>query len=119
MVAYQRLADARVSLKHSVLLQWTVLLSKWFQAMIVLGGKKECLYYSVLQRGTVIASVIVLDIVFHRVCVFMLPLEPPVDLLDQIQQPYIWGVRNASGVISKGLILRKFCVRCLCMFCFM
>ena len=24
-----------------------------------------------------------------------------------------------TGVIPKGLILRKFCVRCLCMFCFM
>ena len=64
--------------------------------------------YNILE--IFIASVIVLDIVFHRVCVFMLPLEPPVDLLDQIQQPYIWGVRNASGVISKGLILLKFCV---------
>ena len=25
----------------------------------------------------------------------------------------------STGVIPKGLILRKFCVRCLCMFCFM
>ena len=24
-----------------------------------------------------------------------------------------------TGVMPKGLILRKFCVRCLCMFCFM
>ena len=24
-----------------------------------------------------------------------------------------------TGVIPKGLILRTFCVRCLCMFCFM
>ena len=25
----------------------------------------------------------------------------------------------STGVIPKGLILRKFCLRCLCMFCFM
>ena len=25
----------------------------------------------------------------------------------------------STGVILKGLILRKFCVKCMCMFCFM
>ena len=45
--AQPRLADARGDLKHSAQSEWTVLLSKWFQAMILL------VYCSVLQCGTV------------------------------------------------------------------
>ena len=43
VLAYQHLAQARPHLKHSVLSECTVLLSRWFQAMIVL-GKKECIH---------------------------------------------------------------------------
>ena len=42
VVVYRRLAEARADLKHSVLSEWTVLLSKWFQAIIVL-RKTECI----------------------------------------------------------------------------
>ena len=52
MVVSWHFALARADLKHSVLSEWTVLLSKWFQAMVVL-GKKECLYCLVLQSSTI------------------------------------------------------------------
>ena len=52
VVVYRRLAKARADVKHSVMSEGTVLLSKWFQAMIVL-GRKEFLFCSVLQCGTV------------------------------------------------------------------
>ena len=48
LVVCQCLADARADSKHSVLYEWTVLVSEWFQAMIVLRGRKECLYCSAL-----------------------------------------------------------------------
>lgn len=35
-----RLAEARADLKHTVLSEWIVLLSMWFQAMVVF-AKKE------------------------------------------------------------------------------
>lgn len=36
------LAEAMADLEHSVLFEWTVMLPKWFQTMIVL-EKKECI----------------------------------------------------------------------------
>ena len=63
-MVYRRLADARANLKHSVLSEWTVLLSTWFQAITVL-MKKEVLFSVAMWHC--VASVIVPDVVFHRV----------------------------------------------------
>ena len=40
VVVHRRLAEARADLKHTVLSEWIVLLSMWFQAMVVF-AKKE------------------------------------------------------------------------------
>ena len=49
---HRRLATARADMKAAGELAWTMLLLSLFQAIIV-GGKKDCLYCSVLQLGIV------------------------------------------------------------------
>ena len=44
VVDYRHLVEARANCKHSALFEWTVLLSKWFQAMLVLGKKVFVLF---------------------------------------------------------------------------
>ena len=68
VVVYLCLAEARTNLKHSVLSKWTMLLFKWFQAMIVL-GKKECLYCLVLQCGMCTQGTVFCYCVVVCVCV--------------------------------------------------
>ena len=91
VVVYRHFAEARADLKHSVLSESTVLLSKWFQVKTVL-GKKECLYCSVLsciaiRRFESHGASGVLD-------------TSSVDLLDLIRRPCFWGVKNVSAGLA-------------------
>ena len=59
--------------------------------------------------------------VFWRVGVFLVELFVEFDLLNENVILCVLAVCAffLTGVIPNGLILRKFCVRCLCKFCFM
>ena len=65
MVDYRHLVEARANCKHSALFEWTVLLSKWFQAMLVLGKKVFVLFSIAVWHCT--AFVVVSDLVFYWV----------------------------------------------------